>query len=303
MCFIKKGNGIKDDDDFERKLYIIRKSVENIVRDSSINEKTYFYATNISSRTIIYKGLMMPGRISGFFTDLKDPLVESSICLVHSRYSTNTFPTWDLAQPFRYLAHNGEINTIRGNINWMKAKEGLMESKLFGSDIKDLKPVIRDEAQSDSATIDNAFELISMGGRDLPHTMTMLIPGAWEDNNQITEEIKSFYKYHACFMEPWDGPAAMAFTDGTRVGAVLDRNGLRPARYIVTKSGFVIMASEVGVLDEKPEDIEHSGRLEPGKIFYIDTMEGMILNDDVIKKRISGKQALQRMDQKTYDKY
>jgi glutamate synthase (NADPH/NADH) large chain len=287
QVFIKKGPGIKDQLEFERKLYIIRKKTENTIRDSKLTQKSFFYIANLSSRTLNYKGLMMPADIANFFTDLKDPSIKSGICLVHSRYSTNTFPTWDLAQPFRYIAHNGEINTLRGNINWMRAKEGLFKSDMFGDDVEDLKPVIRDEAQSDSATIDNAFELLSMAGRSLPHTMMMLIPGAWEDNSQLNDDVKNFYKYHACFMEPWDGPAAMAFTDGTSIGAVLDRNGLRPARYIITKKGFVMMSSEVGVLDEDPADIEISGRLEPGKIFYINTKEGRVVNDAEVKKSMA----------------
>ncbi|MEI7640661.1 MAG: glutamate synthase large subunit [bacterium] len=287
QVFIKKGTAVKEALEFERKLYVIRKKTENIIRASLINQKDFFYVTNISSKTLNYKGLMLPSEMSNFFTDLKDESIKSAICLVHSRYSTNTFPTWDLAQPFRYLAHNGEINTLRGNINWMRSKEGIFKSDLFGNDIEDLKPVVRDEAQSDSATIDNVFELLQLGGRSLPHTMMMLIPGAWEDNNQLPEEVREFYKYHACLMEPWDGPAAMAFTDGKCVGAMLDRNGLRPARYIVTKTGFVMMASEVGVLDEKPEDIKFSRRLEPGKIFFIDTEKGEIVNNKEIKNTIA----------------
>ena len=276
-----------DTDEFERILYVIRKQAENIIRRSGIEQKSYFYITNISSKVIIYKGLMMPEQTGDFFLDLKDPDIEVSICLVHSRYSTNTFPTWDLAQPFRHLAHNGEINTLRGNINWMRGREGLFKSPLFGDNIEHLKPVIRDESQSDSASLDNAFELIFRGGRSLPHSMMMLIPEAWEHNKELPNSIRSFYKYHACFMEPWDGPAAVAFTDGTRIGAVLDRNGLRPARYIITKDGYVIMASEVGVLDEEPGNIEHSGRLEPGKIFYIDTEKGRIINDSEVKEEMA----------------
>ena len=213
--------------------------------------------------------------------------MKSAICLVHSRYSTNTFPTWDLSQPFRFLAHNGEINTLRGNINWMRAREELLKSKLFGKDIETLKPIIV-PGGSDSMAIDNIFELLILSGRTLPHAMMMLIPGAWEYNNLIDKRLKDFYKYHACLLEPWDGPAAIAFTDGTNIGAVLDRNGLRPARYIVTKDDSVVMASEVGVLDIKPEDILISGRLEPGKIFFIDTQKGRIINDREIKLEISG---------------
>ncbi|MEK6727809.1 MAG: glutamate synthase large subunit [Candidatus Omnitrophota bacterium] len=270
---------------FERKLYIIRKKIENIIRASRLKEKS-LYITNLSSRSVSYKGLLMPHQVENFFLDLKDKNIKSSLCLVHSRYSTNTFPTWDLAQPFRFLAHNGEINTLRGNLNWMRAREGLLKSKLFGQGLKNIFPTIV-PGGSDSAAIDNVFELLILAGRPLPHAMMMLIPAAWEQNIFLDARLRSFYKYHACFMEPWDGPAAIAFTDGTRIGAVLDRNGLRPARYIVTKNDFVVMASEVGVLDIAPSDILHSGRLEPGKIFFIDTEEGRIITDDEIKSRIS----------------
>jgi glutamate synthase (NADPH) large chain len=268
--------------DFERRLYVIRKRVENIIRASRLKHKKSFYITNISSRTFSYKGLLMPSQVGNYFLDLKDDLVKSSISLVHSRYSTNTFPTWDLSQPFRYIAHNGEINTLRGNINWMRAREGLLGSKLFGKDIKKIFPVIV-PGGSDSASLDNVFELLFLSGRPMPHVMMMLIPSAWEQDCLMSEELKAFYKYHACLTEPWDGPAAIAFTDGIRVGACLDRNGLRPARYIVTKEGLVVMASEVGVLDIAPGDIEISGRLEPGKLLFIDTEIGRIIDDKEIK--------------------
>jgi len=262
--------GSNEDDQiaFERKLYEIRKHIEKEAQ----NKKIWLYITNLSSRTILYKGLLMPTQVDSFFPDLKDSSLKSSICLVHSRYSTNTFPTWDLAQPFRFIAHNGEINTLRGNINWMRAR---------GIDV--ITP-----GGSDSAAIDNVFELLVLSGRSLPHAMMMLIPQAWEHNDQMDKKLKDFYKFHACFMEPWDGPAAIAFTDGSRIGAVLDRNGLRPARYIITKKGIVVMASEVGVLDITPKDIEYSGRLEPGKMFYVDTQQGRIINDDEIKSSVSG---------------
>ncbi len=287
QVFIGKDNDITDNDDFERKLYIIRKIIENKIRKIEIKDKKRFYITNLSSRTIIYKGLMMPEQIENFFVDLKDESIKTAICLVHSRYSTNTFPTWDLAQPFRMLAHNGEINTLRGNINWMKSREGLFENAFFGNDIEHIKPVIRDENQSDSASMDNVFELLNKGGRTIEHSILMLIPEAWEHNKMLPNSIRSFYKYHSCIMEPWDGPAALAFTDGIRIGAVLDRNGLRPARYIITKDNYVVMASEVGVLDIPPENIKFSGRLEPGKIFYIDTQEGRIKDNDEIKEKIA----------------
>ena len=286
QVFIKRGKGLEDELYFERKLYVIRKQTENAVRASAIEQKRSFYITNISCRTLSYKGLLMPDQLRDFFLDLKDESIESSLCLVHSRYSTNTFPTWDLAQPFRFLAHNGEINTLRGNVNWIRARERLLASDLFGTDIEKLKPIIV-EGGSDSAAIDNVFELLVLSGRSLEHAMMMLIPAAWEHDRLMSNELKDFYKYHACFMEPWDGPAAIAFTDGRNIGAVLDRNGLRPARYIVTKDGFVVMASEVGVLDIEPADIKISGRLEPGKIFFIDTESGCIVTDSQIKKRVS----------------
>ncbi|MDP2938946.1 MAG: glutamate synthase large subunit [Candidatus Omnitrophota bacterium] len=272
--------------DFERKLYVVRKQVETTIRVANLKQKSFFYITNISSFTFSYKGLLMPSQLENFFIDLKDKDMKSAICLVHSRYSTNTFPTWDLAQPFRYLAHNGEINTLRGNINWMRAREGFLKSDFFGKDIKKILPIIV-PGGSDSAAIDNVFELLVLSGRSLPHAMMMLIPLAWEQNKLMDEKLKAFYKFHACLMEPWDGPAAIAFTDGTRVGAVLDRNGLRPARYIVTKNNSVVMASEAGVLDIAPEDIVSSGRLEPGKIFFIDTELGCIIDDAQIKEKMA----------------
>lgn len=289
QVFIKKSSKVASGLDFERNLYVIRKKIESIIRDTDLRQKSFFYITNLSYRTFSYKGLLMPYQLEKFFIDLRDKDVKSSISLVHSRYSTNTFPTWDLAQPFRFLAHNGEINTLRGNMNWMRAREGLLKSELFGSNIKKLSPIIV-PGGSDSATIDNVFELLVLAGRSLPHAMMMLIPSAWEQNKLMEKKFKDFYKYHACLTEPWDGPAAIAFTDGTRVGAVLDRNGLRPARYIVTKKGLVVMASEVGVLDTKAEDILVSGRLEPGKIFFIDTRLGKIVEDHEIKNEASGKQ-------------
>jgi glutamate synthase domain-containing protein 2/glutamate synthase domain-containing protein 1/glutamate synthase domain-containing protein 3 len=286
QVFIARGKKTKDELSFERKLYVIRKRIENCIRVSHLKQKRFFYITNLSSRTISYKGLLMPAQLDRFFLDLQDENLESALCLVHSRYSTNTFPTWDLSQPFRFLAHNGEINTLRGNINWMRAREGLLNCDLFGRGLKKILPVIV-PAGSDSATIDNVFELLVLSGRPLAHTMMMLIPSAWQQDNFMDEKLRSFYKYHACLMEPWDGPAAIVFTDGIRVGASLDRNGLRPARYIITKKDTVVMASEVGVLDINPADIESCGRLEPGKIFFIDTKLGSIIEDRKIKEIIS----------------
>jgi len=285
--FISRSPALKTQEDFERRLYVIRKRVENIMRSSKLKEKSYFYITNISSRTFSYKGLLMSTQLEKFFIDLKDERLTSSLCLMHARYSTNTFPTWDLAQPFRFLAHNGEINTLRGNINWMKARERLLKSALLSpGDIKNILPIIV-PGGSDSAIIDNVFELLVLAGRSLPHAMMMLIPAAWEQDKIMDKKLKSFYQYHACFMEPWDGPAAIAFTDGTRIGASLDRNGLRPARYIITKDDFVVMASEVGVLDIEPSNIARSGRLEPGKLFFVDPEEGRIVHDEEIKDTVS----------------
>ena len=282
QIFIKRAEELKEEIGFERILYVMRKKVENLVRSSKLRQKSFFYITNLSCRTFSYKGLLMPYQLEKFFIDLGDKNLESSIALVHSRYSTNTFPTWDLAQPFRFLAHNGEINTLRGNINWMRAREGLLKSKVFGNNIKDIFPIIT-PGGSDSAAIDNVFELLMLGGRPIEHVMMMLIPSAWEQDKTMPIDLKNFYKYHACLMEPWDGPAAIAFTDGVRVGAVLDRNGLRPTRYIITKDNIVVMASEAGVLDISPNRILTSGKIEPGKMLYIDTAVGKIIEDAEIK--------------------
>jgi len=286
QIFIGSNKKINDTLEFERKLYLVRKQVENLIRDSGIKQKSHFYIPSLSSRTFVYKGLLIPNQVENFFTDLGSEKIKSALALVHSRYSTNTFPTWDLSQPFRFIAHNGEINTLRGNINWMRARESLLESDLFGKDLKKIFPVIV-PGGSDSATFDNVFELLTLSGRSLTHAISMLIPAAWEQNNLLPSDVKAFHKYHTCLVEPWDGPAAMAFTDGSCIGAVLDRNGLRPCRYIVTKDDFVVMASEFGVLDIDPANILHSGRLEPGKTFFIDTKAGKIIEDSLIKKELA----------------
>ncbi len=286
QVFIARNKQIKEELAFERTLYVIRKKIENTVRNSDIKQKSFFYITNLSCRTLSYKGLLMPEQVENFFLDLKDPGLKSALCLVHSRYSTNTFPTWDLSQPFRFLAHNGEINTLRGNINWMTARAGQLASSAFGQELKDIFPVIV-PAGSDSATLDNVFEFLVLSGRPLAHAMSMLIPAAWQRDKLLDEKIKDFYQYHACFMEPWDGPAAIAFTDGLSIGAVLDRNGLRPARFILTKDNLALMASEVGVLDIPAEKILFSGRLEPGKMLYIDTQKGKIIDDHELKQSLA----------------
>ncbi len=227
----------------------------------------------------------MPEDISRYYTDLLDNDLVTRLALVHQRFSTNTFPSWELAQPFRYMCHNGEINTLRGNISRMRAREELMESDVFGEDIKKMFPIIL-EGKSDSASMDMVIELLLMTGRSLPEAMMMVVPEAWEKHQTMSEDKKAFYEYNACIMEPWDGPASIPFTDGNVIGALLDRNGLRPSRYTLTKSGFVIMSSEIGVLDIKPEDVIQHGRLEPGKMFLVDMNEGRIIEDDEIKNLV-----------------
>ncbi len=291
QVFIGKSPSIKDQDAFERKLFLIRKRVENIVSSTeSVKEKNFFYVTSLSCRTVGYKGMLTTGQVAPYFPDLRDRDMESAMALVHSRFSTNTFPSWDLAHPFRYIAHNGEINTLRGNINWMHAREALFESEHYTKEeMKRLLPIVRED-QSDSATFDNALEILVMGGRSLPHAMMMLIPEAWTGHATMPQYKKDFYHYHSCLMEPWDGPASIAFTDGKMIGAVLDRNGLRPSRYYVTKDDMVVMASEVGVLDIDPNRIAKKGRLEPGKMFLIDLNEGRIIGDVEIKEKIAKQQ-------------
>ena len=286
QVFIGAGPKVPDMAHFERRLFLIRKRAESALLASGLSQRDYFYFTSLSCRTIIYKGMLSADQIETFFPDLVDPDVESALALVHQRFSTNTFPNWRLAHPYRFLAHNGEINTLRGNINWMHAREGLFESPLFGEELRDLLPVIR-EGGSDSAMIDNALEMLVMCGRSLPHAVMMLIPEAWSGHESMSEEKKAFYEYHASLMEPWDGPASIAFTDGTVIGAVLDRNGLRPSRYVVTKDGLVVMASEVGVLDIPPEQILLKERLHPGRMFLVDLAQGRIIDDAELKHQMA----------------
>jgi glutamate synthase (NADPH/NADH) large chain len=284
QIFIGRAAGLADDMAFERKLYVIRKRVEHAVAQSGIAGRTTFYIPSLSARTLIYKGMLTPTQIGPMFPDLADPAVESALALVHSRFSTNTFPSWPLAHPYRYIAHNGEINTLRGNINWMRAREALCASPLFGDDLKKILPIVI-EGGSDSATFDNVLEFLYMVGRELPHAVLMMIPEAWSGHESMDEDRKAFYEYHGCLMEPWDGPASIAFTDGTVIGAVLDRNGLRPSRYYVTKDDLVVMASEVGVLDIPPENVRLKERLHPGRIFLVDTRAGRIIDDAELKQR------------------
>lgn len=278
-------NRCETQEEFERKLYIIRKRTENEVKRLIKRSAEYFYICSLSSRTVVYKGLLLADQIKSYYIDLDDINFKSAIAVVHQRYSTNTFPTWDLAQPFRYLAHNGEINTIRGNRNWMNAREGVLESETFGDDISKLFPIITPNG-SDSASLDNILELLVQDGRTLPHSLMMLIPEAWQGNPFMEEYKKAFYEYHGSMIEPWDGPAAVVFSDGVQVGATLDRNGLRPARFVITKSGLVVMASETGVLDFNPNEIKYKGKLRPGKMFLLDTKLGKVIEDGDLKKQI-----------------
>jgi glutamate synthase (NADPH/NADH) large chain len=272
----------------ERALYVIRKRIEAGVDalDLSAASQEFFYIVGLSSRTLIYKGMLTADQLGKMFEDLADPDMESALALVHQRFSTNTFPSWPLAHPYRLVAHNGEINTLRGNINWMRARGGLLESDLFGADLKKVLPVIRDGG-SDTATFDNVLEFLMMAGRPLAHAILMMIPEPWSGNTEMSPERRAFYEFHSALMEPWDGPASIAFTDGSVVGAILDRNGLRPSRYYVTKDDVVVMASEVGVLDVKPEDVRLKGRLQPGRMFLVDTVKGRIVEDDEIKGELA----------------
>ena len=287
MFFVGKGKDITSDEEFGRKLYVIRRRITKRVKyTAGLLGSNYFYISSLSHRTIVYKGMLLPEQVSLFYPELNDSDVESAIAMVHSRFSTNTFPSWDRSHPYRFLSHNGEINTLRGNINWMKAREKMFESKLFGSSIEHIKPVIMEDG-SDSAILDNVFELLALSGRSLAHAAMMLIPEPWNGNGDMDEEKKAFYEYHSCLMEPWDGPASVTFTDGVQIGAILDRNGLRPSRYYITKDDLVVMASEAGVLDIEPERILRKDRLQPGKMFLVDTAQGRIISDEEIKETIA----------------
>ena len=285
QIFVSRGAETLSDSEFNTKLFIARKITEHTIYDSKLSQASYFYLPSFSTRTVIYKGLLIPEDIKGYYKDLSDPEVITRLALVHQRFSTNTFPTWDLAQPFRYMCHNGEINTFRGNYSRMQAREELLKSDLFGPDIKEILPVILPK-KSDSASMDMVVELLLATGRSLPEVMMTLVPEAWEKHSAMDDDKKAFYEYNACIMEPWDGPASIPFTDGKFIGALLDRNGLRPSRYSVTKDGYVIMSSEAGVLEIAPENIERHGRLEPGKMFLVDMDEGRIIEDAEIKKEI-----------------
>ncbi|MEB2285603.1 MAG: glutamate synthase large subunit [Myxococcales bacterium] len=289
QILIGRGRNTPDQDALERKLYVIRKRVERLVRESGLRDSEAFYVPSLSSRTMNYKGLLLPDQIARFYEDLTDPDFTSALALVHQRFSTNTFPSWERAHPYRYVAHNGEINTLRGNVNWMHARESLLASPLFGGDVEKLLPIIV-PGGSDSAAFDNALEFLVHTGRPLAQAVMMMIPEAWQKDESMSAEKQAFYRYHACLIEAWDGPASIAFSDGTVVGAVLDRNGLRPSRYVVTKDGLVVMASEVGVLDIPPENVAAKGRLQPGRMFLVDLAQGRIIADDELKAAIACRQ-------------
>ncbi|WP_435684673.1 glutamate synthase large subunit [Sedimenticola selenatireducens] len=292
QVFIGCGSNCSDQAAFERKLFVIRKQIEKVIRESGLEKGESFYFTSLSSRTITYKGMLLSDQVGEYYPDLKDGRMVSALALVHQRFSTNTFPTWDLAHPFRMIAHNGEINTLRGNVNWMAARKHSMASEILGDDLAKVWPLIP-EGQSDSASFDNALELLVQGGYSLAHAMMMLIPEAWSGNPLMDESRRAFYEYHAALMEPWDGPAAVAFTDGRQIGATLDRNGLRPARYLITDDDMVMMASEMGVLDIPEARIIKKWRLQPGKMFLIDLEEGRIIDDAEIKEQLSAEHPYQ----------
>ena len=286
QLFIGKRDKNLSDDEFKQKLFAARKITEHRIRESKISESDLFYVPSLSTRIIIFKGLLMPQHINEYYLDLNDESLDTRLALVHQRFSTNTFPTWDLAQPFRYICHNGEINTLRGNVSRMFSREEILQSDLFGEDLKKVLPtVIR--GKSDSATMDMVIELLLMTGRSLPEAMMMLVPEAWEKNEAMSDTKKAFYEFNSCLMEPWDGPASIPFTDGHYIGAILDRNGLRPSRYTLTKDNFLIMSSETGVLDIEPENVAYHGRLEPGKMFLVNMSEGRIVQDDEIKNHVA----------------
>jgi glutamate synthase (NADPH/NADH) large chain len=292
QAFVGRGKNVKDQDAFERKLLVIRKQTQNpleaLAAKHGLPSLTSFYMPSFSSRTVVYKGMVLAHQVGSFYEDLRDPLAESAVALVHQRFSTNTFPSWKLAHPYRFIAHNGEINTQRGNVNWMNARRRTMESPLLGPDLDKMWPVVTGPpSQSDTADLDNALELLLAGGYPLAHAMMMLIPEAWAGNPLMDPKRRAFYEYHAALMEPWDGPAAVAFTDGRQVGATLDRNGLRPARFIITDQDHVVMASEVGVLPVEEERIVRKWRLQPGKMLLIDMEEGRIVDDEEIKTKLA----------------
>jgi glutamate synthase (NADPH/NADH) large chain len=273
-------------EDLERKLYIIRKRTENIIRKSELKQKSFFYIPSLSTKVLVYKGMLTSMQLEEYFLDLVDERLQSAIALVHSRFSTNTFPSWDLAQPFRMLGHNGEINTIKGNRFWMEARESILKSDKLG-DLSRLYPIIEPD-KSDSASLDNVLEFLIMSGKSLPYAMSVLIPESINDKNPISPELKAFYKYHSTYLEPWDGPASLIFSDGRYIGGMLDRNGLRPSRYVITTNDLIVLGSEAGVQTFAPEEVREKGRLKPGKMLLVDTKAGKIFYDKELKAKLAG---------------
>ena len=291
QVFIGRAPQIQDDEEFERVLYLIRRRAENTIFTQD-EETGPYYIASLSSRTIVYKGMLMATQLDAYYPDLADPAITTAIAVVHSRFSTNTFPSWERAHPNRYIVHNGEINTIRGNVNWMRARQADLVSPLFGDHLQELLPII-DEDGSDSAMFDNTLEFLHLAGRSLPHAIMMMIPEPWSKHESMPPANRAFYEYHSCLLEPWDGPSLIGFSDGIQVGAVLDRNGLRPSRYLVTRDGLVVMASEAGVLDIPPEQIAYKGRLQPGKMLLVDTGAGRIISDREVKETLATAQPYQ----------
>jgi glutamate synthase (NADPH) large chain len=291
--FVGPGALVADDNALDRKLYVIRKRIDHEAERRALTQGGYPYVCSLSTRTVVYKGLLTPEQLPRFYLDLADPRAKSALALVHQRFSTNTFPSWSRAHPYRRIAHNGEINTLRGNVNWMRAREPVLVSPVFGEDMEKLRPIV-DPRGSDSAMFDDVLELLVHTGRSLPHAIMMMIPEAWQKHEDMPPDRRAFYEYHSCMMEPWDGPACIAFTDGRLIGAVLDRNGLRPARYTITKDDWVIMASEAGVLDVAPENVAAKNRLQPGRMFLVDTESKTIVDDAVIKHEVSTRRPWKR---------
>src|SRR5580704_17388615 len=287
QVYIATADGL-DHEAFDRQLYVIRKRASRILRMSKLRQALMFYICSLSTRVIVYKGMLTAPQLIPYYPDLQDPEYRSHLAMVHSRFSTNTFPSWDRAHPNRYMAHNGEINTLRGNKNWMVARQGVMKSPLFGDDLKKLFPIMEPHC-SDSGNFDNALELLLHTGRSLPEAVMMMIPEAWQEHPTMPEDKRAFYEYHSALQEPWDGPASISFTDGHYIGAVLDRNGLRPSRYYITKDDKVVMASEVGVLAIEPNDVLIKGRLQPGRMFLVDFTKGRIIDDGELKHDVAGR--------------
>lgn len=289
QVFIGRSEGLADELAFERKLFVIRKRAELAIRYGGVEEAESFYMPSMSCRKIVYKGMLTTEQVGQFYLDLKNEALESAIAMVHSRFSTNTFPSWERAHPYRFMIHNGEINTLRGNVNWMHARQSLFKSGMFGESLDQIKPIVNPDG-SDTAMFDNTFEFLYLSGRSLPHVAMMMVPEPWSNHETMGDEKKAFYEYHSTLMEPWDGPAAMGFTDGVQIGAMLDRNGLRPARYYVTKDDMIILSSEAGVLDIPAENVLYKDRLRPGRMLLVDTQQGRIISDEEVKAAIASEQ-------------